>query len=73
MQSCIIIYSNIQCSSGQIFKLGQIMTRYNFVVTRRVHLCNECSCELRDIMTRYNFLVARQVIFVKCLNNFNLS
>ena len=44
-------------------ELGQIMTGYDFLWTRRVILFNSnFVCELRQIMTRYDFLLPKRVI-----------
>ena len=66
-------------------ELGQIMTRYDFLLARRVILSNvrtdsnltylliNFSCELGQIMTRYDLLGARRVILSNVQTDSNLT
>ena len=78
LELCLIsVLVNFSC------KLGQIMTRYDFLCAIRVILSNvrtdlnfnffgNFSCELGQIMTRYDFIWARWVILINVSNRLEL-
>ena len=77
---------SVRTNSNFLCELRQIMTRYDFILSRRMILSNvrtdsqlnlillvNVSCELGQIMTRYDLLLARARDSEQCSNRLQLE